>query len=107
MPQIHRILRLEHLSRPDSIEDLSLVFIQIGFEHLCRLLLGRSSGAGRGVRLDRNLFEFLQDFLLGGFIDGFEGLEAEVDGFADFFLGELAVDVGLALDDCFGGRWGQ
>ena len=56
-------------------------------------------GRGGGLGSQHGGLDLLHD---GGLAVGrvmFEGVEAEVEGFGDFFLGEFGADVGGALDD--------
>lgn len=95
---IHRVLGADHLARADRVQDLCILVGGVGLEHLGRLG-GLRRHAGLGVVGHADSFELGEDLLLFGLVCGTEGLEAEVDGFADFGLGELALDVGGALDD--------
>lgn len=98
---IHCILGPEHLASTNSIQDTRLIFGQVGLQHLdCHL--GLIGTAGRAVLLQADGLELLQNRLLLCFPGRLEGLETEVDGFGDLFLGEFAVNVGGSLDDCEG-----
>ena len=98
---IHCILGPEHLAGADGVQDARLILGEVGLQHLDRLL-GLISIAGRAVLLQADGLELLQDRLLLFFPGRLEGLETEVDGFGDLFLGEFAVNVGGSLDDCEG-----
>ncbi len=118
-----RILPPEHLPRADRVEDLELVGREaFGVDEGLAFDLGLGGGLGvgggglggldggggdggegglRGGGLggQHGGFDLLHD---GGLAVGrvlLEGVEAEFDGFGDFFLAEFGADVGGALDD--------
>lgn len=96
---VHYIFGPHHLPGTDDVQDACLILRELGLKHLGRFL-GRIGIASRVVLLQAAGLELFQDRPFLFLLDRLKGLETEVDGLGDLFLGEFVADVGVSLDDC-------
>ena len=84
------ILGTHHLARTHGVEDAHLLGREVRMEFAG---IVRAAGA-------LEVFDPFEDRVALGGVHGHEGLDAKVDGVGDFFLCELAVNVGSTLNNC-------